>query len=265
MGFLADFICFIIPAAIYGTLTTPGSGIKVFQFLYFFSSFWNQYACLRFLALVLCHSSNSYFRFGPNATTVSFTSFYLYVNINNLSVQFLVAAECYPASVRSTAHGFSAAWGKLGALAPAILYNYIGSHIRFWVVPWFGLLGIIITEVFLPDTTGLDLREQERYWQCVTRSSHFYYNANRHLPVGMFLLGERRIITVLLFTLSTCPCGSVGYRNGICGTTPSSIVRPKSMSSAACTSRCARSARRRRSAMVMVSTPTRLVSSVTTW
>jgi hypothetical protein len=32
------------------------------------------------------------------------------------------------------------------------------------------LLGIIITEVFLPDTTGLDLREQERYWQCVTRS-----------------------------------------------------------------------------------------------
>jgi hypothetical protein len=54
VGFMADFICFIIPAAIYGTLTKPGVGIKVFQFLYFFSSFWNQ--------------------FGPNATTVCYPS-----------------------------------------------------------------------------------------------------------------------------------------------------------------------------------------------
>jgi hypothetical protein len=81
--------------------------------------------------------------------------------------QFLVAAECYPAAIRSTAHGFSAAWGKLGALAPAILYNYITPQVRFWVVPWFGLMGVILTEVFLPDTTGLDLREQERYWSFV--------------------------------------------------------------------------------------------------
>jgi hypothetical protein len=82
-------------------------------------------------------------------------------------LQFLVAGEAYPASVRATAHGFSAACGKLGALAPAILYNYIGSHTRFWVVPWFGVLGVFVTELFLPDTTGLDLREQERYWQFV--------------------------------------------------------------------------------------------------
>lgn len=32
---------------------------------------------------------------------------------------------------------------------------------------WFGLAGVIVTEVFLPDTTGLDLREQERYWALV--------------------------------------------------------------------------------------------------
>jgi hypothetical protein len=50
VGFLFDFICFVVPAAAYGTLTTPGAGIKAFQFLYFFSSFWQQ--------------------FGPNATTV---------------------------------------------------------------------------------------------------------------------------------------------------------------------------------------------------
>jgi hypothetical protein len=48
-----------------------------------------------------------------------------------------------------------------------VLYNYITPHQRFWVVPWFGLLGVFVTEVFLPDTTGLDLREQERYWAFV--------------------------------------------------------------------------------------------------
>ena len=32
---------------------------------------------------------------------------------------------------------------------------------------WFGLIGFVLTIVFIPDTTGLDLREQERYWQFV--------------------------------------------------------------------------------------------------
>jgi hypothetical protein len=98
-----------------------------------------------------------------------------------------VAAECYPASVRSSAHGFSAAWGKLGALAPTILYNYIDPLTRFRVVPWFGLAGVFLTEVFLPDTTGLDLREQERYWHYVLdgRESEYHGVAchPRHLSL----------------------------------------------------------------------------------
>ncbi|KAF8316129.1 MFS general substrate transporter [Clavulina sp. PMI_390] len=149
MGFVFDFICFVIPAFAYGPLTKKGAGIKVFQFLYFFSSFWNQ--------------------FGPNATT------------------FLVAAESYPTSIRSSAHGFSAAWGKLGALAPAILYNYISSPVRFKVVPWFGIAGVILTEIFLPDTTGLDLREQERYWTYVSEGREHEYHGiavhPRHLSL----------------------------------------------------------------------------------
>ena len=97
--------------------------------MYFLSSFFNQ--------------------FGPN------------------SVTFIVAAEVYPTPIRATAHGFSAAVGKLGALTPAILYNYISTKQIFHVVPWFGLAGAIITFVFLPDTTGLDLKEQERRWQFI--------------------------------------------------------------------------------------------------
>lgn len=67
--------------------------------------------------------------------------------------------------MRATAHGFSAACGKLGALKAAVLYNYITTQMKFYVVPWFGLAGMLLTLLFLPDSTGLDLKEEERGWQ----------------------------------------------------------------------------------------------------
>lgn len=97
IGFLAQFILYLLPAILYNTLTKPAH-IHAFQAIYFLSSFFQQ--------------------FGPNCTT------------------FLVAAEVYPVAVRASAHGFSAAMGKLGALMPAIIYNYIDTHTKFWVVCW---------------------------------------------------------------------------------------------------------------------------------
>jgi len=149
IGFLADFILFVIGAAIYPQLTQPGTGIKVFQFMYFFSSFWSQ--------------------FGPNGTT------------------FLLAAEVYPAPIRATAHGVSAASGKLGALVPAIVYNYTGNQEKFWIVSWFGLVGFILTMLFIPDTTGLDLREQERYWSFVRTGRVEEYHGIAIHPVHLSL------------------------------------------------------------------------------
>ena len=35
------------------------------------------------------------------------------------------------------------------------------------MVPWFGLLGMLVTLLWLPDTTGLDLKEQERRWNYI--------------------------------------------------------------------------------------------------
>lgn len=125
VGFLMDFILFVIPAFELSYYTEPAH-IGSFQAMYFMSSFFNQ--------------------FGPNAVT------------------FLVAAEVYPTPVRATAHGFSAAVGKLGALTAAVLYNYIDTQTKFYVVPWFGLAGVVLTLIWLPDTTGLDLKEQERRW-----------------------------------------------------------------------------------------------------
>ena len=128
IGFAADFILFIVPGFKYKFFTSKAH-IKAFQAMYFLSSFFNQ--------------------FGPNAVT------------------FLVAAEVFPTPIRATAHGFSAAVGKLGALTAAVLYNYIDTQTKFYVVPWFGLAGMLLTMLFLPDTTGLDLKEQERRWQFI--------------------------------------------------------------------------------------------------
>ncbi|KAI9781403.1 MAG: hypothetical protein M1839_005997 [Geoglossum umbratile] len=128
VGFMLDFILFVVPAFHYKHYTNKAH-IREFQTMYFLSSFFNQ--------------------FGPNAVT------------------FLVAAEVFPTPIRATAHGFSAAVGKLGALCASILYNYIDTQTKFYVVPWFGLLGAGLTFFFLPDTTGLDLKEQERRWQYI--------------------------------------------------------------------------------------------------
>ena len=142
VGFLMDFIFFVVPAFHYKYYTSDAH-LKEFQVMYFLSSFFNQ--------------------FGPNAVT------------------FLVAAEVYPTPVRATAHGFSAAWGKMGALTAAILYNYIDVQMRFYVVPWFGLMGMIVTLIFLPDTTGLDLKEQERRWACIRDGrEHDYHGIAIH-------------------------------------------------------------------------------------
>lgn len=128
LGFLMDFILFVVPGFHYKYYTSKAH-ITAFQAMYFLSSFFNQ--------------------FGPN------------------SVTFLVAAEVYPTPIRATAHGFSAACGKLGALTAAVMYNYITTPQKFHVVPWFGLAGMALTLLFLPDTTGLDLKEQERRWQYI--------------------------------------------------------------------------------------------------
>lgn len=137
LGFLMVFILFVVPGFNYAYYTSDAH-LKEFQTMYFLSSFFGQ--------------------FGPNCVT------------------FLVAAEVYPTPIRATAHGFSAAVGKLGALTAAVLYNYIDTQEKFHVVPWFGLAGMALTLLFLPDTTGLDLKEQERRWQYIRAGRESEYH-----------------------------------------------------------------------------------------
>lgn len=148
VGFLMCFILFMVPGFKYDYYTSP-EHIKEFQAMYFLSSFFNQ--------------------FGPN------------------SVTFLVAAEVFPTPIRATAHGISAAAGKLGALLASVLYNYITTQEKFHIVPWFGLGGVVLTWLFLPDTTGLDLKEQERRWKYIREGREEDYHGpavhSKHLSI----------------------------------------------------------------------------------
>lgn len=142
VGFLLCFILFVVPGFNYVHYTQK-ENIKAFQAMYFLSSFFNQ--------------------FGPNCIT------------------FLVAAEVFPAPIRATAHGMSAATGKLGALIATIVSAYTTVELRFKVWPWFGLLGMLTTFFFLPDTTGLDLKEQERRWWYIRNGrEHEYHGVAIH-------------------------------------------------------------------------------------
>jgi MFS family permease len=157
IGFLMCFVFFVVPGFHYKYYTSP-EHIKEFQAMYFLSSFFNQ--------------------FGPNCVT------------------FLVAAEVFPTSVRATAHGISAACGKAGALLASVLYNYISTQTKFYFVPWFGLGGMLLTFLFMPDTTGLDLREQDRRWRFILEGrGHEYHGIAinpRHLSMWERFRGHHK-------------------------------------------------------------------------
>jgi hypothetical protein len=157
VGFACCFVLFVVPAFSYKYYTSP-AGLAAFQAMYFLSSFFNQ--------------------FGPN------------------SVTFLVAAEVFPTPIRATAHGISAAVGKLGALLASILYNYVTTEQKFMILPWFGLGGLVLTFLFLPDTTGLDLKEQERRWAYIRRGCENEYHGPavhpKHLSVWERLCGKAK-------------------------------------------------------------------------
>ncbi|KAJ5235673.1 uncharacterized protein N7469_004841 [Penicillium citrinum] len=158
IGFMLCFILFVIPAFKY-EYYTQAENIHSFQAMYFLSSFFNQ--------------------FGPNCIT------------------FLVAAEVFPTPIRGTAHGISAAAGKLGALIIAVVGSYTSTQQQFYIVPWFGLAGALITWLFLPDTTGLDLREQERRWQFIREGREHEYHGpaihSKHLSVWERWMGKGKL------------------------------------------------------------------------
>ncbi|KAI3423024.1 hypothetical protein D9Q98_010708 [Chlorella vulgaris] len=122
---------------------------QVFQTLYFMSSFFNQ--------------------FGPNCTS------------------FLVAGEVYPTDVRAFFHGISAASGKVGAIMAASIFSQVDTVTTFYASAGAGVAGALLTWLFLPDTTGLDLSEIDRMhrYMLADKVEHYHGDAikPRHLSL----------------------------------------------------------------------------------
>jgi MFS transporter, PHS family, inorganic phosphate transporter len=93
--------------------------------------------------------------FGPNTTT------------------FILPAEIFPASVRTTSHGISATVGKLGAAVGTfsfpLLQAAFGLPGPMWVAGLSCLVGLGVTWSLLPEPKGLDLEE-------ASRDSHFGFS-----------------------------------------------------------------------------------------
>jgi hypothetical protein len=115
-------VIFLVCAIWFDWLVSNQLGL--FQFLYFFSTFWGQ--------------------FGPNATT------------------YVVPGEVFPTDVRAFFHGISAAVGKLGAIAASQVFSSASITTIFYVSSGCGFFGVLFTWLLLPDTTGLDLGELDR-------------------------------------------------------------------------------------------------------
>ena len=158
LGFFMTGFLFLMCAVFYTDLTKPGN-IHWFQFLYYFSSFWGQ--------------------FGPNATT------------------WLLPAELSPTEVRSACHGLSAATGKAGALIAGVVFALVSDRDKFVISAVCGLVGVILTVIFTPDITGLDLREGDKRWLAILDGKHAQYSGEavnpKHLSLFERLLGYGKL------------------------------------------------------------------------
>ncbi|WWC99594.1 phosphate:H+ symporter [Kwoniella sp. B9012] len=142
MGFSILTALFVVMGFGYDKILSTGSGKKAFVFLY----------CM----------ANLFQNFGPNTTT------------------FVIPGEAFPTRYRSTAHGISAASGKLGAIVAQVGFSRlvnIGGKNKFLkhileIFALFMLTGVFST-MLLPETKGRTLEDLSQESQ-----DHFVHDTN---------------------------------------------------------------------------------------
>merc|ERR1712136_199444 len=109
-------------------------------------------------------------QFGPNTTT------------------WLLPAELFPTELRALSHGISAGTGKLGAIISGVVFSYgdHGSKIdaqEIYLLSFIiGLIGVVLTFVFIPNVTKLDLQEQDKRWKYILAGKEDEYNGEAINP-----------------------------------------------------------------------------------
>jgi hypothetical protein len=93
-----------------------------------------------------------------------------------------LAAEVFPTDVRTTFQGVSAASGKVGAILADVIFSYVSQRTTFYLSAAFGLAGFAVTWLFLPDTTGMDLDEQDRMHKYALADEFEHYHGEAVNP-----------------------------------------------------------------------------------
>jgi MFS family permease len=93
----------------------------------------------------------------------------LLLSLSSLSVLGLTSSESYPTALRGSAYGLSAAVGKTGAVVGTEVFkpvvDHLGTRFVFIIAAAIGLLGVLLTAFFIPDTTKFDLAAEDEEWR----------------------------------------------------------------------------------------------------
>lgn len=89
---------------------------------------------------------------------------YFFVNFGPNTTTFLISSEIYPANLRATAHGISAAVGKMGAFTGAILMPSVleiyGLSFAFFTLAIISFFGVAVTQI-LPEMAQQSIDDSE--------------------------------------------------------------------------------------------------------
>lgn len=120
--------------------------------------------------------SAAYYQLRNNAVPAFiaiFTLAQLFQNFGANSTTFIIPGEVFPTKVRASAHGISAASGKLGAIIASFAFNVLvevndtkpGEHAflpeTLGIFAAIMFLGLLVTILWVPETKGKDLEEFE--------------------------------------------------------------------------------------------------------
>ena len=88
----------------------------------------------------------------------------------------IISTESYATAIRGTCYGFSAALGKTGAAVGTQVFqpleNHLGVRWTFVIAAIVGVVGILVTWIFVPNLDGSDLaKEDEKFRAYLVRNN----------------------------------------------------------------------------------------------
>eukprot|EP00878_Enallax_costatus_P033405 GHUV01036834.1.p1 GENE.GHUV01036834.1~~GHUV01036834.1.p1 ORF type:complete len:191 (+),score=44.17 GHUV01036834.1:1454-2026(+) len=98
-----------------------------------------------------------------------------------------IKSNCFDQCCYLFLQGFSAAMGKVGAIISDVVFGYVTQRVSFYLSAAFGIVGAIVTIIFLPDTTGMSLDELDRMAKYMLTDEFEHYHGEAINPKHLSL------------------------------------------------------------------------------